>query len=68
MQSISELEKKGIAELLNEDDLNKKFQEYPGIARGGGTQGGACGPRADEARESSWSSANASLPRMAPTR
>ncbi|AQL07838.1 Vacuolar protein sorting-associated protein 9A [Zea mays] len=29
VQSISELEKKGTAELLNEDDLNKKFQEYP---------------------------------------
>jgi len=29
VQSISDLEKKGTAELLNEDDLNKKFQEYP---------------------------------------
>jgi len=29
VQSVSDLEKKGAAELLNEDDLNKKFQEYP---------------------------------------
>lgn len=29
VQSISDLEKKGAAELLNNDELNKKFQEYP---------------------------------------
>ncbi|KAL6907579.1 hypothetical protein ACP4OV_002618 [Aristida adscensionis] len=29
VQSISDLEKKGATELLNDDDLNKKFQEYP---------------------------------------
>lgn len=29
VQSVSDLEKKGAAELLNDDDLNKKFQEYP---------------------------------------
>ncbi|XP_066389042.1 vacuolar protein sorting-associated protein 9A-like [Miscanthus floridulus] len=29
VQSVSDLEKKGAGELLNEDDLNKKFQEYP---------------------------------------
>jgi hypothetical protein len=29
---------------------------------GGGTQGGACGPSADEAREASWSNTDASLP------
>lgn len=28
-QSVCDLEKKGAVELLNEDDLNKKFQEYP---------------------------------------
>ncbi|KAF8683609.1 hypothetical protein HU200_044530 [Digitaria exilis] len=29
VQSISDLEKKGATELLNDDDLNKKFQDYP---------------------------------------
>ncbi|TVU47656.1 hypothetical protein EJB05_07262 [Eragrostis curvula] len=29
VQSISDLEKKGATELLNSDDLNKKFLEYP---------------------------------------
>ncbi|XP_025795708.1 vacuolar protein sorting-associated protein 9A-like isoform X2 [Panicum hallii] len=29
VQSVSDLEKKGATELLNDDDLNKKFQEYP---------------------------------------
>lgn len=29
VQSISDLEKKGATELLKDDDLNKKFQEYP---------------------------------------
>uniref|UniRef100_A0A0D9Z508 VPS9 domain-containing protein n=1 Tax=Oryza glumipatula TaxID=40148 RepID=A0A0D9Z508_9ORYZ len=29
VQSISDLEKKGAAELLKDDDLNKKIQEYP---------------------------------------
>ncbi|XP_062210677.1 vacuolar protein sorting-associated protein 9A-like isoform X2 [Phragmites australis] len=29
VQCISDLEKKGATELLNDDDLNKKFQEYP---------------------------------------
>ncbi|TKV96881.1 hypothetical protein SEVIR_9G459000v4 [Setaria viridis] len=29
VQSISDLEKKGATELLNDDDLNRKFQEYP---------------------------------------
>ncbi|KAJ1297846.1 hypothetical protein BS78_01G409000 [Paspalum vaginatum] len=29
VQSISDIEKKGAAELLNDDELNKKFQEYP---------------------------------------
>ncbi|KAL5219156.1 hypothetical protein ABZP36_019840 [Zizania latifolia] len=29
VQSISDLEKKGAAELLKEDDLYKKFQDYP---------------------------------------
>uniref|UniRef100_A0A0A9CP25 Uncharacterized protein n=1 Tax=Arundo donax TaxID=35708 RepID=A0A0A9CP25_ARUDO len=29
VQSISDLEKKGATELLNNDDLNKKIQEYP---------------------------------------
>ncbi|XP_062216134.1 vacuolar protein sorting-associated protein 9A-like [Phragmites australis] len=36
VQSISDLEKKGATELVNDDDLNKKFQEYPFIfARAG---------------------------------
>jgi hypothetical protein len=30
-------------------------------------QVGACGPRADEGRDASWSGADASLPGMAPT-
>ncbi|KAG2541942.1 hypothetical protein PVAP13_9NG665700 [Panicum virgatum] len=29
VQSVSDLENKGATELLNHDDLNKKFQEYP---------------------------------------
>lgn len=29
VQSVSDLEKKGATELLNDDDLNRKFQEYP---------------------------------------
>ena len=29
VQSVSDLEKKGAGELRNEDDLNKKIQEYP---------------------------------------
>uniref|UniRef100_A0A0A9BK52 VPS9 domain-containing protein n=1 Tax=Arundo donax TaxID=35708 RepID=A0A0A9BK52_ARUDO len=29
VQSISDLEKEGATELLNDDNLNKKFQEYP---------------------------------------